>query len=104
MQELVSAIASSSTSVSSTIWAISSSRSVLSQVTDSTATATQETTASLSQISASISTTAQNVVEADRLAKGAKSSATAAGGLISDTVAYVNRIQKASKKIASSVQ
>jgi len=98
--DVVVKIRESSNSISSAANEIAQGNQDLSQRTEQQATSLQETASSMEELTSTVKQNADNAVQADQLAVGAREQAEKGGSVVSDAVSAMNEINSASKKIA----
>lgn len=98
--DVVVKIGESSSSINSAASEIAQGNQDLSQRTEQQATSLQETASSMEELTSTVKQTADNAVQADQLAVGAREQAEKGGSVISDAMSAMDEINSASKKIA----
>ena len=98
--DVVSKIRESSNSISSAAGEIAQGNQDLSQRTEEQASSLQETASSMEELTSTVKQNADNAVQADQLAVGAKEQAEKGGDVVGSAIGAMDEINAASKKIA----
>jgi methyl-accepting chemotaxis protein len=100
LSEIIGQIRQSAVNVSSAADEIAQGNADLSQRTEEQASSLEETASSMEEMTSAVKQSADNAVEANRLADEAKSKAQEGGDVVSSAVSAMEEINVASKKIA----
>ncbi|MFK8046946.1 MAG: methyl-accepting chemotaxis protein [Halioglobus sp.] len=99
LKEVVISIQDASSSVSSEADQIASGTHALSQRTEEQASSLEETASAMEQMTSSVKQNADNAIEANNLADGARELAEKGGSVVGRAVVAMNEINQASRKI-----